>query len=177
VRERDMVYLYQEPLLFPHLDVFENVAFGLRLRRASEEVVRQSVHRMLGSLQLAGQADKMPHQLSGGQKQRVSFGRALIVSPSVLLLDEPFSSLDTETRASMQDLFRRVAGEYALTAVFVTHDLKEALRLGDTLARIDEGRLRAYSSKDEFVADPESGVAGEQAFWRSVGEGTDARRV
>jgi ABC-type Fe3+/spermidine/putrescine transport system ATPase subunit len=177
VRERDMVYLYQEALLFPHLDVFENVAFGLRLRRAEEPEVRRAVDHMLESLQLADQRDKMPHQLSGGQKQRVSFGRALIVGPSVLLLDEPFGSLDSETRASMQDLFRKVAGEYALTAVFVTHDLKEALRLGDALARIEGGRLRAYHSKDEFVADPESGVAGEQEFWRSVSEGHHAKRV
>jgi ABC-type Fe3+/spermidine/putrescine transport system ATPase subunit len=174
---RPVTTVFQNYALFPHLDVFENVAFGLRLRRTSEPAVGEAVGRMLESLQLTAQRNKMPHQLSGGQKQRASFGRALIVSPSVLLLDEPFGSLDAETRASMQDLFGRVAREYALTSIFVTHDLKEALRVGDAWARIDSGRLRAYSSREEFVADPASGVAGEQAFWRSVTEGTHGRCV
>lgn len=169
VEKRDFVYLYQEPLLFPHLSVYENVAFGLRLRGTSEARVRHDVTRMLDSLDLTEQRDKAPHRISGGQRQRVSFGRALIVSPSLLLLDEPFSSLDTETRGQMQALFKRVAAEYAITAIFVTHDLKEALLVGDRLAIIREGRLRAYATKREFMADPESGVAQEVRFWDSLG--------
>jgi ABC-type Fe3+/spermidine/putrescine transport system ATPase subunit len=168
VEKRDVVYLYQEPLLFPHLSVFENVAFGLRLRKVEGARVEREVTHMLASLDLQGQRDKAPHLLSGGQKQRVSFGRALVVSPSLLLLDEPFSSLDAETRAQMQALFKKVAAEYAITAIFVTHDLKEALLVGDAFASIRDGRFRAYSSRQEFVDDPESGVRQEAGFWRSL---------
>jgi ABC-type Fe3+/spermidine/putrescine transport system ATPase subunit len=168
VDKRDIVYLYQEPLLFPHLTVFENVAFGLRLRKLEEARVDRDVAHMLASLDLQGQRDKAPHLLSGGQRQRVSFGRALIVSPQLLLLDEPFSGLDTETRAQMQALFKRVAAEYAITAIFVTHDLKEALLVGDAFAAIRDGRFRAYADREEFIDDPESGVRQEAGFWRSL---------
>lgn len=169
--KRDIVYLYQEPLLFPHLSVFENVAFGLRLRRVAKDEVERDVVHMLQSLDLLEHRDKAPHQLSGGQRQRVSFGRALILAPSLLLLDEPFSSLDTDTRAQMQALFKRVSVEYAITAIFVTHDLKEALILGDRLATLRDGRLHAYDTKAEFIADPEGGVAQEVAFWQSLESG------
>lgn len=168
---RDIVYLYQEPLLFPHLSVFENVAFGLRLRHVEPARIESEVTRMLASLDLADHRDKAPRHLSGGQRQRVSFGRALILAPSLLLLDEPFSSLDADTRTQMQALFKRVALEYAITAIFVTHDLKEALLLGDRLATLREGRLHAYETKAEFIADPLAGVAEEVAFWSSLGRG------
>ena len=167
--KRDVVYLYQEPLLFPHLSVFENVAFGLRLRHVAADQVDREVTRMLESLDLAEHRHKAPQHLSGGQRQRVSFGRALILAPSLLLLDEPFSSLDTDTRTQMQALFKRVAVEYAITAIFVTHDLKEALLLGDRLSTLKGGRLHAYETKAEFIADPEAGVAEEVAFWRRLG--------
>lgn len=167
--QRGIVYLYQEPLLFPHLSVFENVAFGLRLRRVAPAEVEARASRMLESLDLTEHRNKAPSQLSGGQRQRVSFGRALILAPSLLLLDEPFSSLDTDTRAQMQDLFRRVTARYAITAIFVTHDLKEALLLGDRIATLRGGRLHAYPTKAAFVADPASGVASEVAFWSTLG--------
>jgi ABC-type Fe3+/spermidine/putrescine transport system ATPase subunit len=170
VERRDVVYLYQEPLLFPHLTVFENVAFGLRLRRSPAERIAKDVTQMLVSLDLLDQRDKTPHQLSGGQRQRVSFGRALIVGPSLLLLDEPFSSLDVETRSQMQALFKRVAALYATTAIFVTHDLKEALLVGDAMATIRGGRFNAYASKQAFIDDPDSGVGSEVDFWKSLGE-------
>jgi ABC-type Fe3+/spermidine/putrescine transport system ATPase subunit len=170
VEKRDIVYLYQEPLLFPHLSVFENVAFGLRLRKIDAARVDRDVVHMLTSLDLLDQRDKAPHLLSGGQRQRVSFGRALIVNPSLLLLDEPFSSLDAETRTQMQGLFKRVAAEYAITAIFVTHDLKEALLVGDAFATIRAGHFRAYATRQDFMDDPESGVRQEAGFWRSLGD-------
>ena len=163
---RNIVYLYQEPLLFPHLNVFENVAFGLRLRKAPDKEIRRRVMEMLDSLELPEQARKMPHQLSGGQKQRVSFGRALIINPIVLLLDEPFGALDTETRASMQQLLKRIAGEFAITALFVTHGLKEALLMGDRVGLMTEGRLKVYPSKKAFIGDARTGVQEEMDFWR-----------
>jgi putrescine transport system ATP-binding protein len=168
---RGVVYLYQEPLLFPHLDVRGNVAFGLRLRGLPRAEVDARVEQMLAELDLADHAAKGPTQLSGGQRQRVAFGRALIVQPRLLLLDEPFASLDAGTRAAMQDLFRRVAAQHAIPALFVTHDLKEALRLGDRIAVMDAGRLRVYDSREAFAADPASGVAAEVAFWTGLGAG------
>lgn len=165
---RGVVYLYQEPLLFPHLNVFENIAFGLRLRHDEAPEVRRRTMEMLDDLELSDQAGKMPDQLSGGQRQRVNFGRALIVNPKLLLLDEPFGALDATTRESMQVLFRRIAAKFRITALFVTHDLKEALLMGDVLASMREGKLKMYSDKQAFIADEETGVKKEIDFWKSL---------
>ena len=107
--KRGSVYLYQEPLLFPHLSVFDNVAFGLAIRKRPKAEIDRAVGLMIDRLELTAHARKMPQKLSGGQRQRVSFGRALIVNLALLLLDEPFSNLDEETRSTMQQLFKRVA--------------------------------------------------------------------
>ena len=168
---RGVVYLYQEPLLFPHLDVFENVAFGLRLRRVAAAELRGRVDAMLAALGLEAHGRKRPTQLSGGQRQRVAFGRALIVNPTLLLLDEPFGNLDAEIRADMQRLFQEIARRFAITSLFVTHDLKEALLMGDRLALLRAGRLTTYPSREAFVADPETGASHERDFWLSLPPG------
>ena len=165
---RGVVYLYQEPLLFPHLDVFENIAFGLRLRRIPAATLRGRVEEMLAALELEGHARKRTAQLSGGQRQRVAFGRALIVNPTLLLLDEPFGNLDVEIRGQMQRLFQGVARRFAITSLLVTHDLKEALLMGDRLALLRAGRLTSYASREAFVADPETGASAERAFWTGL---------
>ncbi|HEV7507302.1 MAG TPA: ABC transporter ATP-binding protein [Thermoanaerobaculia bacterium] len=165
---RGVVYLYQEPLLFPHLDVWENVAFGLRLRGVGGEDLNRRVREMIASLELEDHARKRPHQLSGGQRQRVSFGRALIIQPALLLLDEPFGNLDAETRTGMQALFKRVAAAYRITSLFVTHDLKEAILMGDRFAHLKAGRLRIFGDRATFAADPEIGVMNEVHFWESL---------
>jgi ABC-type Fe3+/spermidine/putrescine transport system ATPase subunit len=170
-QQRNIVYLYQESLLFPHLDAFENMAFGLRLRGLPQAEVQQRVERMLAQLELEDQARKLPHQLSGGQRQRVSFGRALIIEPPLLLLDEPFGALDLETRASMQRLLKRVASELGITGIFVTHDLKEAILMGDRLGYMRAGQLELYADVQAFIDDPRTEAAGEIAFWRKLGEG------
>ena len=168
-QQRGIVYLYQEALLFPHLNVFENVAFGLRLRQMDAASVREQTKQLLENLDLADQSDKMPEQLSGGQKQRVAFGRALIINPRILLLDEPFGNLDVETRANMQALFRRVAEAYRITALFVTHDLKEAVLMGDRLAYMENGQLDVFDTLQAFVADPRTGMKQEMDFWKKLG--------
>ncbi|HYM60637.1 MAG TPA: ABC transporter ATP-binding protein [Thermoanaerobaculia bacterium] len=164
-QRRHILYLYQEPLLFPHLDAFDNVAFGLRLRDRPEPEVREATETMLAELDLSEQRHKMPHQLSGGQRQRVAFGRALAINPALLLLDEPFSSLDSETRGSMQQLFKRIAARHAITSIFVTHNLKESILMGDAIAHMRDGALHTYATKEAFVQDPGSGVAEEMEFW------------
>lgn len=170
-QRRKTVYLYQEPLLFPHLDVFGNIAFGLQIQGLPKDAVHQRVERMVASLGLQGHEAKRPEQLSGGQRQRVSFGRALIVGPRLLLLDEPFGNLDPGTRSAMQELFRRVSEEFRITSLFVTHDLKEALLVGSRFAFLEEGALTSYPSREAFVGDPRVGAADEIRFWSSLGGG------
>lgn len=168
--QRQVVYIYQEPLLFPHLSAFENIAFGLRVQKRPEAEVQKQVGALLEDLELADQGDKMPHQLSGGQRQRVAFGRALVVNPRVLLLDEPFGALDSETRQSMQVLWKRLAAERRITALFVTHDLREALIVGDQWAILEGGGLKLYPSRNAFIQDPASGVADEMQFWTNLSQ-------
>ncbi len=167
---RNIVYLYQEALLFPHLTVRDNIAFGLRIRKTPSIELRAQVDEMLAALDLEGQAHKLPDQLSGGQRQRVAFGRALVVRPRVMLLDEPFGALDVETRADMQALYTRMAALRGITAVFVTHDLKEALIMGQQLAVMQGGQLTHYATREAFVADETTGVGQEMEFWRKLNE-------
>lgn len=167
-QDRDIVYLYQEALLFPHLSVFENIAFGLRLRHFPEDVITPRTNEMIDRLDLSAMGSKMPQQLSGGQQQRVSFGRALITNPSVLLLDEPFGSLDGDTRSEMQQFFTDIADEFDITAIFVTHNVKEAMLMGDRIGILSDGKLSTFNSVDAFINSGNSLVQDEISFWRSV---------
>jgi putrescine transport system ATP-binding protein len=163
-----MVYLYQEPLLFPHLTVFENVAFGLRIRKVAKAEINRQVNELLDELDLREHASKAPNQLSGGQRQRVSFGRALIIRPRLLLLDEPFGNLDAQTRADMQQLFLRVSQQHRITSLFVTHDSREALTVGTRFGYLDQGQLTSFASVAEFVQDARTAIRSELAFWESI---------
>jgi putrescine transport system ATP-binding protein len=167
-QRRGIVYLSQEPLLFPHLSVLENVAFAARIR--GERGALEQARALLDDLAIGAHALKRPDQLSGGQQQRVAFGRATMARPDLLLLDEPFGKLDVETRAQMQDLYARIAYEQGLTALFVTHDLKEALRVGDAFGLMRAGRLHIYDSRAAFVADPATGVRDELRFWEEIAD-------
>lgn len=167
-QSRGVVYLSQAPLLFPHLNVWENIAFGLRIRKLEEKQVFIAVEEMLINLDLTSQAKKMPTELSGGQKQRVSFGRAIIIQPRILLLDEPFGSLDAQTRAEMQMLFRHLREAYRTTSLFITHDLKEALMMGTRIGRMEAGQLSLFSSIKEFAQSEGSGAKEELAFWEKM---------
>ena len=166
--QRNIVYLYQESLLFPHLNAFENIAFGLRLRKASEIAIKEKVNEMLIHLGLQGFEKQMPHQLSGGQRQRVAFGRALMVNPAVLLLDEPFGALDVETREQMQQLYKRIATDYRTTAIFVTHDIKEAILMGDNIGYMAAGELTIYDQVQDFLTDSRTGAGIELNFWKNL---------
>lgn len=164
--KRGIVYLYQEPLLFPHLNVSENIAFGLKVRKVEGLEISDRVHQTINDLGLKGHEKKMPGQLSGGQRQRVAFGRAIIINPAVLLLDEPFGNLDSEIRSSMQAFFKDVSNRYHISTLFVTHDLKEALLVGDELALMENGQLTTYSDKQEFINDTRTGASNEVEFWK-----------
>ncbi len=167
--KRNVVYLSQEPLLFPHLSVYRNLSFGLEIRKMNKEEINNKVEELAQKLGLSDHLFKMPGQLSGGQKQRVNFGRALITQPAVFLLDEPFGSLDHHTRADMQDLFIELRKTYDMTTIFVTHDVKEALILGDQCASLDQaGHLKLYKNIRDFVEDPTSGARKEKDFWTNL---------
>lgn len=163
--QRGLVYLYQEALLFPYLNVFENIAFGLRLRKRPRREIKQRVHQLLDDLGLSGLEQQFPHTLSGGQKQRVAFGRALVIHPRVLLLDEPFGALDAQTRQEMQQLFIKISSREHITSLFVTHDPREALVVGHKMALMREGHLRVYDREADFLQDPATGLPGELRFW------------
>lgn len=166
--KRGIVYLSQEPSLFPHMSAFDNVAFGLKVRKEDASSIEKKVTEMLQSLGLWEHRTKKPNEISGGQKQRVAFGRALVITPKVVLLDEPFGSLDAGTRSEMQAFYLELAKMYKMTALFITHDLKEALVTGDQFARMEQGQLTLFSSLEAFAEDPTSGVKEEINFWNNL---------
>ncbi|QDV20586.1 Spermidine/putrescine import ATP-binding protein PotA [Gimesia panareensis] len=171
--QRNVIYLDQEPLLFEHLTVAENIGFAMSLRNEPPAEIRSTVDEMLTAIDLKDHADKREHQLSGGQKQRVAFARAVLAQPQLLLLDEPFCSLDGKTRDQMQVLFHQLCRRYALTCLFVTHDVKEALITGDRFARMTAGAVTIYSDRNAFISDRSTGVMDEIRFWRETASGLE----
>ncbi|MER5180133.1 ABC transporter ATP-binding protein [Streptomyces sp. NPDC002896] len=152
--KRPVNTVFQSYALFPHLDVFENVAFGLR-RRGIKSVKKQ-VEEMLDLVQLGEQARKKPHQLSGGQQQRVAVARALINHPKVLLLDEPLGALDLKLRRQMQLELKRIQTEVGITFIHVTHDQEEAMTMADTVAVMNAGRVEQLGSPADLYENPQS---------------------
>jgi spermidine/putrescine transport system ATP-binding protein len=152
--ERPVNTVFQSYALFPHLDVYENVAFGLRRRKKSD--VDTQVRQMLDLVELASQARKKPAQLSGGQQQRVALARALINSPEVLLLDEPLGALDLKLRRSMQIEIKRIQTEVGLTFIHVTHDQEEAMTMADTVAVMNAGVIEQMGAPSELYENPRS---------------------
>ncbi|MEV5429478.1 ABC transporter ATP-binding protein [Streptomyces sp. NPDC052701] len=150
--KRPVNTVFQSYALFPHLDIFENVAFGLR-RRGIRSVKKQ-VEEMLELVQLGEQARKKPHQLSGGQQQRVAVARALINHPRVLLLDEPLGALDLKLRRRMQLELKRIQTEVGITFVHVTHDQEEAMTMADTVAVMNAGRVEQLGSPSDLYENP-----------------------
>ena len=158
VRDRQVGFVFQHYALFGHMTIFENVAFGLRVRpkgsRPPEAQIRAKVHELLKLVQLDWLADRYPHQLSGGQRQRVALARALAVEPKVLLLDEPFGALDAKVRKELRRWLRRLHDEMHVTSVFVTHDQEEAMEVADRIVVMNEGRIEQVGSPDEVYDRP-----------------------
>jgi putative spermidine/putrescine transport system ATP-binding protein len=138
---RNVGMVFQSYSLFPHLNVFENVAFPLKLRRVPRADVRRKVEQILGMVQMSDLAGRMPRELSGGQRQRVAFARAVVFEPPVLLMDEPLGALDLKLRQAMQVEIKRYHAQLGCTIVFVTHDQGEALALSDRIAVMGDGRI------------------------------------
>jgi iron(III) transport system ATP-binding protein len=146
--------VFQSYALFPHLDVFENVAFGLRVRGAPEGEIREHVAAALRLVGLAGLERRSPDQLSGGQQQRVALARAVVTRPGVLLLDEPLSNLDAKLREQMRVELRRIQRDLGITAIYVTHDQVEAMTLADRIVILDHGRVQQVAPPAQLYARP-----------------------
>ena len=159
-RERQVGFVFQHYALFRHMTVFENVAFGLRVKprkeRPSESEIKRRVMELLGLVQLDWLADRYPSQLSGGQRQRIALARALAVEPKVLLLDEPFGALDTKVRKELRRWLRRLHDDMHISSVFVTHDQEEALEVADRVVVMNHGKIEQIGSPDEVYSSPAS---------------------
>lgn len=176
---RNCAMMFQSYALWPHMSVEENVAFGLQERKLPSAEIASSVADALNMVQMAEYAPRKINQLSGGQQQRVALARALVVKPNCLLLDEPLSNLDTRLRIEMRSEIRRICKKFELTAIYVTHDQKEALSIGDRMAIMDKGLLAQIGTPQEVYRQPRNkGVAsfiGEANFLPGEIEGETSR--
>ena len=158
---RDTAMVFQSYALLPHYNVFDNVAYGLKLRKVPKEEIKERVMKILDLVELTGMEARMTNQLSGGQQQRVALARALVVEPGVLLFDEPLSTLDAKLRVSMRTEIRRIQQRVGITAIYVTHDQSEAMALSDQIIVMSKGVVAQmgtpqeiyYHPVNEFVAD------------------------
>lgn len=157
-RDRNVGFVFQHYALFRHMTVFENVAFGLRVKpkkeRYSEAEIQKKVHKLLNLVQLDWLADRFSSQLSGGQRQRIALARALAVEPKILLLDEPFGALDAQVRKELRRWLRRLHDELHVTSIFVTHDQEEALEVADRIVVMNKGKIEQVGTPDEVYATP-----------------------
>ena len=157
-RSRKVGFVFQHYALFRHMTIFENVAFGLRVRprltRPSKAEIKKRVLELLNLVQLEGLAERYPSQLSGGQRQRVALARALAVEPSVLLLDEPFGALDARVRQELRTWLRHLHDDLHITSVFVTHDQEEALEVADRVVVMNQGKIEQIGTPDEVYEHP-----------------------
>jgi len=159
--DRRLSMVFQNYVLWPHMTAFDNVAFGLRLRRLGRDDIARRVRSLLEMLGLAGLENRYPHELSGGQQQRVSVARSLVVEPEVLLLDEPFSNLDARLRVDMRTEMRELLRRLGTTGIYVTHDQEEAMVLSDRIFLMHRGRIVQEGQPRELYEEPRSRFAAE----------------
>ena len=151
---RDVNTVFQNYALFPHMNVADNIGYGLKLKKTPKEEIRRKVKKMLELVQLPGYEKRKPSELSGGQKQRVAIARALVNNPKVLLLDEPLGALDLQLRRAMQIELKRLQKKLGITFVYITHDQEEAINMSDRIAVMNEGRFEQIGSPDEIYNHP-----------------------
>ncbi|ODA16268.1 ABC transporter [Geobacillus thermoleovorans] len=169
-QKRGIGFVFQHYALFPHMDVFENIAYGLRVQKRKKTVIHERVYELLHIVGLEGMEKKYPHQLSGGQKQRVALARALAPKPKLLLLDEPFSAIDAQVRKELRRWLRGLIEQLGMTTVFVTHDQEEAIELADQLIVVREGKVEQQGTPWDIYRNPVSpfiaSFVGETNRWQ-----------
>jgi len=158
-RSRDVAMVFQSYALYPHMHVFDNIAFPLKIAGQDKDRIRRAVENTAGMLGIQDMLDRKPRELSGGQRQRVAIARALVRDPEVFLLDEPLSNLDAQLRTSTRGELKRLQREMGITALYVTHDQTEAMTLGDRIALFNQGRLVQVGRPDDMYRHPENPFA------------------
>lgn len=156
VHKRNFGIVFQSYALFPHLTVFENVAFGLKMKKTDKETIAKKVNEMLEICGLTEYKDRYPKQMSGGQRQRVALARALVIEPNLLLLDEPLSNLDAKLRIQMRVEIKRLQKKMNITTVFVTHDQEECFSISDRVAIMNNGIIEQYDTPENIYARPKT---------------------
>lgn len=152
--ERPLNTVFQKYALFPHMNVFENVAFGLKIKKLKKDVIEQKVKEMLKLVSLSGYENRSINSLSGGQQQRIAIARALVNEPNVLLLDEPLGALDFQLRKDMQIELKRIQQKLGITFIFVTHDQEEALSMSDTIVVMNKGKIQQMGTPEDIYNEP-----------------------
>ena len=173
--QRGFGLMFQDLALFPHMDVFGNVSFGLRMQRLPGPQIQARVHELLDLVEMAGYANRKVHELSGGERQRVALARSLAPAPSLLMLDEPLGSLDRALRDSLQGQVRRILKEVGVTSIYVTHDRDEAFAMSDRLIFMNHGRIVQTGTSEEVVADPADGFVARTLGFKNVLRGVVLR--
>ena len=173
--KRQINTVFQKYALFPHLDVFENIAFGLRIAKVPAEEIEERVTEMLGVVSLKGFEHRKIPQLSGGQQQRVAIARALVNRPKVLLLDEPLGALDLRLRKDMQNELKRIQQQMGITFIYVTHDQEEALTMSDTVVVMDKGRIQQIGTPEDIYNEPKNAFVADFIGESNILNGTMVR--
>ena len=173
--KRQVNTVFQKYALFPHLDVFENIAFGLRIAKVPAEEIEERVTEMLGVVSLKGFEHRKITQLSGGQQQRVAIARALVNRPKVLLLDEPLGALDLRLRKDMQNELKRIQQQMGITFIYVTHDQEEALTMSDTVVVMDKGRIQQIGTPEDIYNEPKNAFVADFIGESNILNGTMVR--
>lgn len=153
--------VFQSYNLWPHMTVYENMAFGMQIRKCPKEQIKKEIKKMLELVRMEGSEKKYPNQLSGGQQQRIAIARALVLKPSLLLLDEPFSALDAKIRGQMREELKRIQREAGLTVIFVTHDQEEAMAISDRIAVMRRGYMEQVGKPEEIYDHPKTRFVAE----------------
>ena len=174
--KRQTVIVFQDLRLFPHMNVEDNIAFAMKLKKMDKAVIKEKVDRLLAQVRLSGFGKRKVSRLSGGQMQRVALARALGAEPKLLLLDEPFASLDEDLRKEMGELVRRLHRENGITTIMITHDKEEAMELSDRLALMEEGRILAFDSPERLYNSPKdiktAAMLGDVNFFKGQVDGS-----
>ena len=158
---RDIGIVFQNYALFPHMTLFENIAFPLRMRRVPEAKIREEVRRVLAIVQLSGVEDRLPAQLSGGQQQRIALARCMVYQPSLILMDEPLGALDKKLRQQLQLEIRQLHQRLGITVLYVTHDQEEALAMSDRICLMNEGEIEQVGAPSDLYFRPRSVFAAD----------------
>jgi len=169
--KRKMGIVFQNYALFPHMNVFENVAFGLKMRKIEKNEIQRRVKQAITMVGLQGLENRFPSQLSGGQQQRVGIARAIVIQPDLLLMDEPLSNLDANLRLEMRNEIKRIQRELKITTIYVTHDQSEAIALSDQVAVMNEGKIQQFGTPQEIYFNPKNRFVAKFMGFQEIASG------